>query len=414
MTAARLSEFRFAVIHLGARLHYAVPSVLEEAGMLGALYTDASADLLALAPLRLLPARLQPKALRRLMSRRIPGEIPRRKIKSWLWPSLQIEVFLRREPERRKQARYWHQKCIGGHWLAARAIGDDFGASSALYAHPCTCTDAILEAKRRGMFVVVEAISHPFNKLVEKDEYERFGHSSPEPESELRDNIDFFKTEAEAADLVLAASPYVAGGLTELGLAPEKLAIVPYGLDPAFSASEPGPVPGRVLYVGNIGYLKGVPYYAEAARILKTTAPALEFRAVGPFQNEMIERPEFQGPHYVGQVPRAEVREEFLTADVFVFPSLSDGFGIVLLEAMAAGVPVICTPNCADLVRDGENGFIVPTRDAGLLARRISQITGDRALRNRLGAAARETAKAHTLADYRRNLLLALGKTPAV
>ena len=399
------SSLRFAAIHIGPRLHYAVPAVLEEAGMLQALYTDAHAGLPLLRGFRLLPGNLQPRPLRRLLSRKIPETIAQTKIRSWLWPTIQIERLIRSQPVRRKQARYWHEHRIGGHWLAGRAILDDFGGANALYIHPCMCTDAVLEAKRRGMFIVLEAISHPFNKLVEKDEYERFGRTAPEPESELRDNIEFFTDEAKVADLVLAASPYVAGGLAEIGVDEARMAVVPYGLDAGFAGARPSPQAGRVLYVGNIGYLKGVPYFAEAARTLRSAGFPGEFRAVGPLEKEIIERPEFQGPHYVGQVPRAEVKSEFLQADVFVFPSLSDGFGIVLLEAMAAGVPVICTPNCAGLVRDGENGFIVPVRDSKMLGERIRQITEDRELRNRLGAGAKATASAHTLSDYRRGLL---------
>lgn len=405
-----LSSLRFAAIHLGPRLHYAVPAVLEEAGMLQALYTDAHAGLPLLRLLQMLPGNLQPRPMRRLLSRRIPAAIAASKIRSWLWPSIQIEWLVRSQPIRRKQARYWHEHRIGGHWLAGRAIGDDFGGANALYVHPCMCTDAVQEAKRRGMFIVVEAISHPFNKLVEMEEYERFGRNSPEPESELRDNIDFFTEEVKAADLVLAASPYVAGGLAEIGFDRDRVAVVPYGLDSSFAAERPSLQVGRVLYVGNIGYLKGVPYFAEAARMLKDANFPGEFRAVGPLEKEMIARPEFQGPHFVGQVPRAEIKSEFLQADVFVFPSLSDGFGIVLLEAMAAGVPVICTPNCAGLVRDGENGFIVPVRDSKMLAKRVSQITQNRELRDRLGAAAKATADVHSLSAYRNGLLRAIQK----
>ena len=401
-------SLRFAVIHLGPRLHYGVPAVLEQAGMLQVLYTDAHAEspgAACLRPLGVLPAA---RGIRRLLARHIPTSIPRVKVRSWLRPALQIEWFNRCHPALRKQARTQWERGIGGHWLAQRAIADNFGGANALYVHPCVSTEAIREAKRRGMFVVLEAISHPFNKLVEKAEYERFGQAAPEPESELRDNIAFFKEEALLADLVLAASPYVREGLIELGIDPARIALVPYGLDAGFFETPPAPEPGRVLYVGNIGYLKGVPYLAEAARQLKTAGFSGEIRAVGPHYGNLILRPEFVGPKYIGQVPRSEVKGEFLKADIFVFPTLSDGFGMVLLEALAVGLPIVCTRNCADVVKDGVNGLVVPDKDADALVTGIRKIVEDRKLREQMSASARSLRPVFSLDAYQQRLIAAI------
>jgi glycosyltransferase involved in cell wall biosynthesis len=394
---------RFAVIQVGARLHYAAPAILEQAGMLQALYTDAHSGSPATYPLRAIPQRFMPGGLRRLLSRHVPSSIPAAKVRSWIYPSYQIERLNRFHPKARKRARFWHQHGIGGHWLANRAILEDFGGADALYVHPCASTDAVREARRRGMFVVVEAVSHPLNKLVEAEEYRKFGLPSPEPDDEVLDNLEFFKEEAILADLVLAASPYVRDGLIDVGIDAKRISTVPYGIDSKFFNDTPTPQPGRVLYVGNVGYLKGVPYLAEAARRLDADAFECEIRAVGPHDPELIRRSEFVGPEYVGQVPRTEVKEEFLNADVFVFPSLSDGFGIVLLEAMAAGLPVICTPNCGAVVRDGIEGFLVPVHDAEAIAERIKLLVANRDLRQRMGEAARVTARKYSLEAYNRD-----------
>lgn len=399
---------KFAVIQVGARLHYAAPAILEQAGMLQVLYTDAHSGSPAILPFRVIPQRFMPGGLRRLLSRHVPTTIPAAKVRSWIYPSFQIEQLNRFHPIARKKARFWHQHGIGGHWLANRAILEDYAGANALYVHPCASTDAVREARRRGMFVVVEAISHPLNKLVEAEEYRKFGRPSPEPEVEALDNIEFFKEEAIFADLVVAASPYVRDGLIDVGIDAKRISTVPYGIDSKFFNDTPTPQAGRILYVGNVGYLKGVPYLAEAARRLDTEGFECEIRAVGPHDPELIRRPEFVGPAYVGQVPRAEIKKEFLNADVFVFPSLSDGFGIVLLEAMAAGLPVICTPNCGAVVRDGIEGFVVPVRDAESLADRIRLLVGNRELRKRMGEAARATARRYSLEEYNRNFTKAV------
>jgi len=116
----------------------------------------------------------------------------------------------------------------------------------------------------------------------------------------------------------------------------------------------------------------------------------------------------FQGPTYVGQVPRSQVREEFLRADVFAFPTLVEGFALSHLEAMACGLPVVTTPGCGPAVREGQDGFVVPPRDAHALADKIAAIITDRALRRRMSESARERASSYSWGYYRQRLLEAV------
>jgi glycosyltransferase involved in cell wall biosynthesis len=103
--------------------------------------------------------------------------------------------------------------------------------------------------------------------------------------------------------------------------------------------------------------------------------------------------------------------EEFRTADVFVLPTISDSFALVHLEALACGVPVITTPNCGSVVRDGVDGFIVPIRDAKMLAERIEQILSDRSLREQMSQNAKERAAQFTWELYGERLLSAVSMT---
>jgi glycosyltransferase involved in cell wall biosynthesis len=103
--------------------------------------------------------------------------------------------------------------------------------------------------------------------------------------------------------------------------------------------------------------------------------------------------------------------EEFRRADVFVLPTISDSFALVHLEALACGVPVITTPNCGSVVRDGLDGFIVPIRDAKMLAERIEQILTDRSLRKRMSENARARAGQFTWELYGERLISAVSMT---
>jgi len=210
------------------------------------------------------------------------------------------------------------------------------------------------------------------------------------------------------SDVVLAPSSYVFDSMIKLGCPPERIAVVPYGLSEDWYDTQAAPRPGRVLFVGSVRLLKGNHYLAEAYRILKSRGVNLEFRVVGPCRPYIFQSRLFEGPHYVGQVPRDRVREEFAQADVFAFPTLSEGFGLAHLEAMACGIPVVTTPHCGSAVRDGIDGFVVPIRDAVALAERIEQVVRDRALRDSMGRRARERARNYSWSRYSQSMLEAI------
>jgi glycosyltransferase involved in cell wall biosynthesis len=98
--------------------------------------------------------------------------------------------------------------------------------------------------------------------------------------------------------------------------------------------------------------------------------------------------------------------------DVMVFPSLFEGFGLVILEAMSQGLPVITTPHTAgpDLIEDGKDGFIVPIRSAESIARRLDQLASDPALLAAMSDAARETAASLAWRRYHEALVSVIGQ----
>jgi glycosyltransferase involved in cell wall biosynthesis len=111
-----------------------------------------------------------------------------------------------------------------------------------------------------------------------------------------------------------------------------------------------------------------------------------------------------------GLVPHSDLPAVYAGADVFVFPTINDGFGLVVLEAMASGLPVIVTTNCCatDVVVDGENGFVVGIRDPSAIRDRIEVLLEDPIKRRHLGTKARETVLANfTMEHYEKRLLKA-------
>jgi glycosyltransferase involved in cell wall biosynthesis len=108
---------------------------------------------------------------------------------------------------------------------------------------------------------------------------------------------------------------------------------------------------------------------------------------------------------FLGRVTRNQLQKVYLDADVFVLPTLSDGFAITQLEAMANGLPVIATPRCGSVVEDGVSGLIVAAGDGDGLANAILAIERDRQLLENMSQAAVRRARQFTMSHYAESLL---------
>lgn len=156
---------------------------------------------------------------------------------------------------------------------------------------------------------------------------------------------------AEAREHALAHRIVVGGRfardtLVAEGIAPEKIRVNPYGVDWARFQPAANPVaparPFRFLYVGSVSARKGVPVLLEAWRRLALKDAELWVAGgIGDAERRLI--PDLPGLRLLGQVPRAQIPALYAQADVFVLPSLFEGFGLVLLEALAAGLPILAT-----------------------------------------------------------------------
>lgn len=399
-------SLRFAVIHYGARMHYMAPAAIARAGCLHRLYTDFCVLPEEDKWLSKLPLRVLPPPLRRAFGRRIPEDIPKSAIRRFQISTFRDQYYARLHPEVASSAEACYEKHTAGHALSDRLLERDFDGANALYVHPRDATRAIEEARRRGFPVLYESTGHLQDEFISAAEYERHGVNSSRlyNREEIDTNQKWILKELQLSTLVLAASNYSKAGLLEAGVPEEKICVVPYGLPLNFFDQPPAPVKGRILFVGTVGYRKGLPDLAAAARILQKSHPGIEVRVVGPFEFDISGRSEFAGPTYLGQIPRVEVKKEYLSADLFVFPTISDAFGIVLMEAMAAGLPIVASSNCADAVEEGRNGFHIPVHNPEAIAMRIAQIVENRSLRDSMGRESLELVTQFSLDAYSKRM----------
>ena len=155
----------------------------------------------------------------------------------------------------------------------------------------------------------------------------------------------------------------------------------------------------RMLFTGQWLRAKGIRYLADAFTRIAPLFPSAELTCVGTGASRDVVLRDFRVEHHdrVRVLPRVnqdELAAELARADIFVFPSLSEGFSGALLEAMASGLPVIVTPVGAapDLLANESSGLIVPCADAPALADAIARLIPDGGMREMLGQAARRTA----------------------
>ncbi|NET52456.1 MAG: glycosyltransferase family 4 protein [Merismopedia sp. SIO2A8] len=387
-------------------MHYAVPRLLYQTGLLDHFYTDICAVKGWPRLLNLLPPSLQPSGVRRLLGR-VPQGIPPQHITAfnrlgWSYAKRLRQAHTAAE---RTAAFLW-----SGERFCQLVLQQGLTSSAGIYTFNSAGLEIMQTARQRGIRTVVEQTIVP--RAVEyqllKTEHDKFpGWEVPISEhSCLQDYIAREQAEWNAADMILCGSTFVKQGIATCGGPAERAYVVPYGIDyPPTRLHRPahgGPL--RVLTVGGVGLRKGSPYLLEAAKQLKGRAI---FRLVGSIDG-LLEPTKVElacHTELMGSVPRSTILDHYQWADVFLLPSICEGSATVVYEALTTGLPVICTTNTGSVVRDGVDGFIVPIRDTEAIATHLKQLATDPDLRLTMGKNAYQRAESFTLEQYRQRLV---------
>jgi glycosyltransferase involved in cell wall biosynthesis len=400
---------KFIVAQIGARRGYAVPAILEKAGMLERLYTDVTGDI-GLA--RFFPAAavlpFVGESARRLGGRRLPSNI---RAQSQTFPGISLIHGLRRAFIKHNPAAAVRESIRFSNALGRAMTREAFGNATHIYSMMGECGPLLVAAKQRGLTVVSEVYIPLSTERILAEERQRFPGWEP-------DVPDFsaIRREFGVEDLMLKFSDYFICPsemaqedlIANWGVQRERTARVPYGMNPGLLSVRNAPVRGRVLFAGTAELRKGIHYFAMAAERLDARGMRYEFRIAGNVQRSIANQKQCRHLTFLGRVPRAEMTHEFAAADVFVMPSLSETGPEVNYEALACGVPVVTTPEARSIVRDSIEGRIVPSRDSEALANAIAQIVEDRQLRERMAHAAHERAREFTWGRYGERLVTAL------
>lgn len=403
----------FVVSQLGARMHYAVPQIFAQHQRLAHFYTDICAQQGWPRLLDQLPSAILPGAVRRLVGRR-PQGIPTEKMTTF--PSFGFHSALRRlahqtGPQSTANAIWAGERF--GKLVAARG----FHGASGVYAFSGEALELLTAAKSQGLWTAVEQMIAPRTIVDQLVCEEEILHPGWQPVTLDDGNAVAFAAREQAewalADAVICPSQFVAEHVIAAGCHAEKVVVVPYGVDDRFHidarAAHDGPL--RVLTIGAVGLRKGSPYVGAVARAL---AGQVEFRMVGPIDVAAPARDQLaKAVDLIGPIPRSEMRAQFEWADLFLLPSLCEGSATACYEALAAGLPVICTPNTGSVVRHGIDGYIVPIRDVTQTVDVLRQLADNPSLRGSMRENARERARDFTVARYGERLVEALSNHQA-
>ncbi|PAY17877.1 glycosyl transferase family 1 [Rhodopirellula sp. SM50] len=225
--------------------------------------------------------------------------------------------------------------------------------------------------------------------------------------------------ELQLADTIIVASSFTAKTLGDVPFTLPESTVIPYGCPQAEDAgSGRGACEGRklrVLFVGGLSQRKGLAYLFEA---METLGSSVELTIIGRKPNVECAPLEagLRRYRWIESLPHDEILKEMRNHDVFVFPSLFEGFGLVITEALSQGLPVIATPNtCApDILTDGEDGFIVPIRNSDAIAEKLELLSRDRARLVAMSDSAVAKGAAITWNAYRNRLVQAIHSGIAV
>ena len=207
--------------------------------------------------------------------------------------------------------------------------------------------------------------------------------------------IDREEAEYAEADHITIPSTFAFRTFIEQGVSAKKLALLPYGVNVARFQPVTLPDEGRfdILFVGAMSLQKGVQYLVQAYQ--KITHPAKSLTFVGapsPDLIALLKHREFwpSDVKVMGHVPQVELKNIMSRSHILVLPSIQDGFGMVLAQAMACGCPIIASKHTGaeDLISEGCEGYIVPIRDTITLTERLQNLADHPEIRASMSAQA--------------------------
>ena len=280
----------------------------------------------------------------------------------------------------------------------------------AVYAYDAGALATFRAARERGLTCIYE---HPtvywrMARQFQREEAELHPEWAPTlgALADSEEKLARKDEELALADFVITASTFARDSVARAPGLKAPIRVIPYGTRPATVSPPRAPARGRlrVLFVGALSQAKGLGYLLEAVARL---GPKIEFTLIGRRISPVVPAPAILGKYrWIPSLPHDELLSEMARHDVLVLPSLHEGFGLVLTEAMGQGLVVITTPHTAgpDLITDGIDGFVVPIRSSAAIEEALTCLLRDGDRLAAMQEAAGRRAQACSWENYRQRL----------
>lgn len=351
---------------LGAREHYAPITMAEKAGWLSCFVTDLWSPWgPAVAPIA---RKLRFDALSRVAERYSP-DIPSHKVRCLTTLGLRYKGMQALARTRKEMYSIFERTGSDFARIASNFVSNQ---QDVFFGYSSSSLETLQRATELGLRTVLDQIDPGRIEydIVATEERE---YPDLSPSSNLLPERYFsrIQREWEIASAVIVNSAWSKRALAAQGVPGEKLFVVPlaYGGPSSTNPKPPRRSELRVLWLGTLCLRKGLVYALQAARMLAGFPVTFTFAGACQVKTENLRFP--TQARYVGPVTRAEAARLYDKHDIFIFPTLSDGFGLTQIEALSYGLPVITTLCCGDVIEHGKSGFLIPPREPRALAEAI-------------------------------------------
>lgn len=370
-------------LQLGSREHYAVPIALQEAGQLEVLVTDTW---LTRGQSAMAKCCFPPLATRRA------DALPDSMVRHRTFGRLAIDARLKL-----KKFGPWNAILRRNEWFQEWAA-DEVAASGAqtIFSYSYTARVPFIAAKKRGGICILGQIDPgPREVEVVREKTAEYRNLAPPEENPPEEYWKLWREEVELADKIVVNSPWSAKLLVEDGVDAAKLVEIPLVYESGGSMERgAGGVERKpskrlqALFLGSVILRKGAGQLFDAIRMLKNEP--VDFTFAGPIGVKIPnEISGMSNVRFLGPVDKAMVKQLNSEADVFLFPTLSDGFGLTQLEALGHSLPVIASANCGQVVDERVNGLVLDEVTPAAIAESIMELVRDRDLLAKLKSNAR-------------------------
>jgi len=351
---------------------------------------------------------LLPSGIKHRSAGRMPRGVPEAGRESHLLWEAVSRLGARLKPGGLTRRVNWYDVLFWGHDLrVSQSLASDLDA---VYAYEDCARRTFAAAKKKSIATLYELPLGYYRGVAEEINRARRDRSGLQPRAYAEPPWKQSRKDEELrmADVVIVPCEWALDTLRLSDAGGAKRAIkIPYGTPAHEIAARTAPPGGpfTVLFAGQVGLRKGVPHLVEAWEKLRLTDARLWLAGSLNLPKEYL-RERSASFQYLGALPRAELFERMRQADLLVFPSLAEGFGLVIGEAMASGVPVLTTTKMrgTELITDGREGWCVQAHCVDALAERLEWASRHRDRLFEMGNFARLRAEQWTWKDYRRKL----------